>query len=159
MISSRHALAAALAGVAIIVALSSCGAGSYSRGFNNASSGFGRPARNAEGPWKGTWKSHVNGHSGPLWCIVQPTPDRPGHYDFRYRAGWGILRFGDYTHTTPARLAADGSLRLSGAMKLPGGFGTYQVDGILTREAFDATYRSSADHGIMTLRRPEADER
>jgi hypothetical protein len=141
---------------AIAVALSSC-ANSYNRGFAEASASLTRPAANAEGPWLGTWKSDVNGHTGPLWCIVQPNPDRPGHYDFRYRAGWGVLKFGDYTHTTPAKLATDGSMKLSGEMALPGGFGTYQVEGRLTRDSFTATYRSEGDRGTMTLRRPASD--
>jgi hypothetical protein len=138
---------------AMTVALSSC-ANSYSRGFAEASAALPRPPVNAEGPWLGTWQSEVNGHSGPLWCIVQPTPDRPGDYDFRYRAGWGALKFGDYTHTTPAKLAADGSLNLRGEMDLPGGLGTYQVKGRLTRDSFTATYQSDADRGTMTLKRP-----
>lgn len=138
---------------AMALALSSCG-NSYSRGFAEASAALPRPPVNAEGPWLGTWKSEVNGHTGPLWCIVQPTPDRPGEYDFRYRAGWGVLKFGEYTHTTPAKPAADGSLKLSGEMVLPGGFGTYEVEGSLTRDSFTANYQSKGDRGIMTLKRP-----
>jgi hypothetical protein len=137
------------------LAFSSCGISSYSREFEKASAAMPRPPVNAEGPWQGTWKSDVNGHHGPLWAIVQPNADLPGHYDFRYRAGWGALRFGDYTHTTPARPGRDGSIELSGEMVLPGGFGNYQVEGRLTRDTFKATYRSAADHGTMTLQRPE----
>lgn len=141
---------------AIAVAVSSC-TNSYHRGFAEAAAALPRPPANAEGPWLGTWKSDVNGHTGPLWCIVQPTPDRPGAYDFRYRAGWGVLKFGDYTHTTLAKLAADGSMKLSGEMSLPGGFGNYQVEGRLTRESFSATYRSKGDRGTMTLNRPASE--
>jgi hypothetical protein len=137
----------------VVVALSSC-ASSYNRDFAKATAALPRPPTNAEGPWLGTWKSNVNGHTGPLWCIVQPNPNRPGDYDFRYRAGWGVLKFGDYTHTTPAKLAADGSLKLSGEMVLPGGFGNYQVRGRLTRDSFTATYESEGDRGTMTLERP-----
>lgn len=140
---------------AIAVAVSSC-TNSYHRGFAEAAAALPRPPANAEGPWLGTWKSDVNGHTGPLWCIVQPTPDRPGTYDFRYRAGWGVLKFGDYTHTTPAKLAADGSIQLSGEMSLPGGLGNYQVEGRFTRESFIATYRSKGDNGTMTLKRPSS---
>ena len=151
MTSRLIRLAAALVFAAV---LCSCGAGFYQRGFTQASAALVRPPATAEGPWQGSWKSEVNGHHGPLWCIVRPTPNRPHHYDFRYRAGWGALRFGDYTHTTPARLAGDGSIHLSGAMQLPGGLGNYQVEGRLTRDTFQATFRSAADHGTMTLRRP-----
>jgi hypothetical protein len=140
--------------LAATLALSSCGPNSYTRGFVEASTALPRPPVNAEGPWLGTWKSDVNGHTGPLWCIVKPNPDRPGDYDFRYRAGWGALKFGDYTHTTPAKLADDGSIALSGEMKLPGGFGNYQVEGKLTRETFNAIYQGAGDKGTMKLKRP-----
>jgi hypothetical protein len=132
----------------------SCGFGPYSRDFKESKAKLPRPPVNAEGPWQGTWQSKVNGHHGPLWCMVKTTPERPGHYDFRYRAGWGKFQFGDYTHTIPAKLQQNGSLDLEGSMVLPGGFGTYEVNGTLTRESFTATYRSAADHGTMTLQRP-----
>ena len=140
----------------VAVALSSCGFTPYSNAFREATATHPPPAPNFEGPWIGTWKSKVNGHQGPLWCIVRPTSKQPGHYDFRYRAGWGALQFGDYIHTVPAKIARDGSLPLSGEMVLPGGLGTYQVRGRLTRESFTATYQSKADRGTMTLTRPAA---
>lgn len=143
-------------GCAALCMLSSCGMSSYGQGFKEANQQLERPPVSAAGPWKGTWTSKVNGHHGPLWCIVQPNAEKPGHFDFRYRAGWGAIRFGDYTHTVPASLDQDGSLRLEGSMVLPGGFGTYEVKGKLTRESFTATYQSEADNGTMTLERPPA---
>ena len=138
---------------AAIALLSSC-ANYYNREFADSSATLSRPPANAEGPWLGTWKSDVNGHIGPLWCIVEPSSDRRGNYDFRYRAGWGFLKFGDYTHTVPAKPNADGSMKLSGEMALPVGLGTYKVDGKLTRDTFSATYRSAEDHGTFSLKRP-----
>ena len=134
--------------------LSSCGFSPYSRSFKQATATLSHPAPNSEGPWVGTWKSNVNGHTGPLWCIVSPSPDQPTRYNFRYRAGWGKLQFGDYTHTVTTKPSPAGSLPLAGEMVLPGGFGTYQVKGHLTRDSFTATYHSKADHGTMTLYRP-----
>ena len=64
------------------------------------------------------------------------------------------MKFGDYTHTIPAKLGKDGSLALSGEMELPGGLGTYRVKGKLTRETFSATYHGAGDLGTMSLRRP-----
>jgi hypothetical protein len=139
---------------ALAFALSSCGLSPYSRDFEAELATMARPPLTSEGPWLGSWQSDVNGHHGPLWCMVRPACDRAGYYDFRYRAGWGILRFGDYTHTTLASVTRGGSLALAGSMTLPGGLGTYQVKGRLTRDSFDATYRSAADHGTLTLRRP-----
>ena len=81
-------------------------------------------------------------------------PGKPGTHDFSYRAGWGVLRFGNYTHTTPTTRNRDGSLILNGAMALPAGLGTYKVKGKLTATTFDATYSSKHDSGSFTLRRP-----
>ncbi len=143
-----------LIAVALSLALCSC-ANPYHRGFTEASAALPRPPVNAEGPWLGNWKSEVNGHTGPLWCIVQPSPGKPGKYDFRYRAGWGVLKCGDYTHSVPAKRRKDGSLALSGEMELPSGLGTYRVKGRLTRETFSATYQSAGDRGTISLKRPE----
>ena len=108
------------------------------------------------GPWKGKWKSQWNGHEGPLWCIVTPTPEKPGVYDFRYRAGWGVLEFGNYVHTIPAQKNPDGSYSVKGEMALPKLFGTHSLEGKLDAQAFDASYKSDkGDHGIMILRRPD----
>jgi len=128
----------------------------FQRDFRRAAGGFDAEAATADGPWVGEWRSEVNGHHGPLWCLVSPSEDRPGHHDFRYRAGWGVLQFGDYTHRVPTRRGSGASLVLDDRMELPGGFGTYRVEGTLTPATFDATYRSRGDHGTMTLRRPES---
>lgn len=143
----------------VLILVAGCGlvsCGGYSRNFAQAVEEMPRPPANAEGPWQGSWKSDVNGHTGPLWCVVTPTAGKPGSYDFRYRAGWGVFRFGDYTHTVEAKLAGDGTLRLVGAMELPGGMGVYQVDGRLTKDKFEATFQSKGDRGKMTLIRPGA---
>jgi hypothetical protein len=138
--------------LAAFCGLVSCGG--YSRDFARAVEEMPRPPANAEGPWLGSWKSDVNGHTGPLWCVVTPNAAKPGSFDFRYRAGWGMLKFGDYIHTVEAKMAADGSIRLVGEMELPGGMGVYQVDGRLTKETFEATFQSKGDRGTMTLKRP-----
>ena len=108
------------------------------------------------GPWKGRWLSKHNGHEGPLWCMVSETPDRPGFYDFRYRAGWGVFQFGDYTHTVEAEKTPEGHLLVKGDMELPKFVGTYSLDGKVTSKDFKAAYTSTTgDHGDMTLARPE----
>jgi hypothetical protein len=127
----------------------------YSADFAAAVDAAEVPRTKPTGPWKGRWLSKHNGHEGPLWCLVFPTPDTPGSYDFRYRAGWGMIHFGDYTHTTPLQVQADGSFTLRSAMKLPGDLGTYQVDGSLTPTTFIARYTAdTGDHGTMSLKRP-----
>jgi hypothetical protein len=80
----------------------------------------------------------------------------PGHYEFRYRAGWGTLQFGDYIHRVEAKADPKGPVPFEGKMDLPGGVGVHEVAGRLTPSTFDARYRSDrGDRGTMILRRPE----
>jgi hypothetical protein len=96
-------------------------------------------------------------HEGPLWCIVTETPGQPDTYDFRYRAGWGILQFGNYVHTLKVDKTPEGALRVKGDMVLPKLVGTHALNGTVTDTTFDAAYTSTkGDHGSMTLRRPPA---
>ena len=135
------------------VLLASC-ASRYERDFRAAVASAPDRPTTVEGPWVGQWKSEMNGHEGPLWCVVSQS--EPGTYDFRYRAGWGKLQFGDYVHRVEAKPAADRSLDYQGKMDLPGGVGVHEVDGRLTPTTFDARFRSErGDRGTMVLRRPE----
>ncbi|MBN8458524.1 MAG: hypothetical protein J0M04_11870 [Verrucomicrobia bacterium] len=136
------------------ILLASCG-GLYVREFERTVTATKVPAANACGPWKGAWKSEVNGHTGPLWCLIRPDDDQADRFHFRYRAGWGWFRFGDYDHAVEGRMDAKGTLRLRGGMELPGGLGVYHVDGAVTRSAFVAKYQSAHDRGSIILSRPE----
>ena len=131
--------------------LASCS--SYQKDFRSAAKTY-QPKPSPTGPWKGTWKSEVNGHHGPLWCLVSHDQSAPQTWHFRYRAGWGVLQFGDYTHSIPAKLKRDGALPVSGKMTLPKNFGTYAVKGTLTEDRFDLRYKGNGDKGTMTLTRP-----
>ena len=136
-----------------LLALSSCS--TYQADFAQAVAAAEVPANSPAGPWEGRWKSSFNGHEGPLWCIITPTPDQPGSYDFRYRAGWGALKFGDYTTTVKPEGTAT-SWTVTDTMDLPGGFGTYSIKGAVTPKTFSASFKSDGgDHGTMTLTRPE----
>lgn len=134
--------------------LASCVPGTYTRDFVKETAAQAKVPTSVEGAWLGEWKSEVNGHEGPLWCIVHPSEEKAGHYDFRYRAGWGLVHFGDYTHSTAAAPDAQGNMPLEGEMELPAGLGTYAVKGRLTATTFRATYKSKGDQGTMTLKRP-----
>lgn len=126
---------------------------SYPRDFRAAASAV--PSESALGAWKGHWISESNGHRGPLWCIVSATPGQPGSTDFRYRAGWGVLQFGDYVHRVDVTPGPDGIIELDHAMELPGGFGRYRIEGQVTPEAFRARFQSDrGDRGVMELERP-----
>lgn len=107
------------------------------------------------GPWVGEWNSDWNGHEGPLWCVVTESEKEAGAYDFRYRAGWGIFKFGNYVHTVKVDKTPEGHFLLKGNMELPRLVGNHSVDGTLTKDAFTAKYKSNkGDHGTMTLKRP-----
>jgi hypothetical protein len=130
--------------------LTSCGS-SYHSAFQKAK----QAPHSVEGPWKGSWKSEINGHHGPLWCIVSQNKKEPALWNFRYRAGWGVLQFGDYLHQVPTKLEPNGSLPLEAKMKLPKNFGTYSVKGQLTPEEFKVRYYGQGDKGTMILSRPK----
>jgi hypothetical protein len=142
----------------LLVSFSLVSCSKYSGDFQTAAKNFKPKAvpANASGPWKGTWKSEVNGHTGPLWCLVSQDQKNPALWNFRYRAGWGILKFGDYTHQVKTKLTRKGHLPLKGEMTLPKNFGTYKVNGTLTPEKFDIRYEGNGDKGTMTLTRPKA---
>ena len=110
-------------------------------------------ADSVEGPWKGEWKSEMNGHHGPVWCLVSKSPDKKDEWIFRYRAGWGVLQFGDYKHVVEASLK-NNTLPLDASMKLPGDFGTYNVKGSLTPKKFSTRFKGNGDFGTMVLTRP-----
>ncbi|MFT6239762.1 MAG: hypothetical protein ACJAQT_001843 [Akkermansiaceae bacterium] len=136
--------------------LASCS--KYSGDFQTAAKNFKPEAvpLTPAGPWKGTWKSEVNGHTGPLWCLVSQDKKDLTIWNFRYRAGWGILKFGDYNHPVKTKLTGNRKLPLQGEMTLPNNFGTYKVIGTLTPENFKVRYNGNGDKGTMTLTRPKA---
>jgi len=125
----------------------------YQRDFKRAASEF-KQAKSPEGPWKGTWKSEINGHHGPLWCLVSNDDTSPKTWQFRYRAGWGVLQFGDYIHRVDTKLKSNGSLPLDSSMTLPKNFGTYAVNGQITPTQFKVRFEGNGDKGTMTLTRP-----
>ena len=147
--------AACLLVTALAVLTASCGS-VYQRDFRQAVADAKGVYNDPTGPWQGRWTSEPTGHEGPVWCMISEHPGKPDTYDFRYRAGWGLINFGDYVHTTKVSKAPDGSIRLKSSMELPEAFGTYTVDGTVTSKAFDARHSSDkGDRGTMALRRPE----
>ena len=87
------------------------------------------------------------------WCMIKRDESSSGTYNFRYRAGWGLLQFGDYTH--PVRTTQeDGALSLNHSMTLPNNFGTYRVKGQVSPTRFECRFQGNGDKGTMTLQRP-----
>lgn len=126
---------------------------SYQRDFKDATETF-QAGTSPAGPWKGTWKSDVNGHHGPLWCMISKDDQAPQTWHFRYRAGWGALQFGDYKHSIDTTLKPNGILPLDSSMTLPNNFGTYAVKGSITPTRFNVRFTGNGDRGTMFLSRP-----
>ena len=145
-------LLARMAGLGLgLVAFTGCS--QYSRDFRSGVAAWSNSANSATGPWEGEWRSEVNGHHGPLWCLVERMDAE--HHTFRYRAGWGVMSFGDYVHVASTEPDGRGGILFSGEMELPGGFGTYLVDGRVTPRRFAARFRSDrGDRGVMEISRP-----
>ncbi len=142
-------------GILASVFLASCS--SYQGDFRAATKKFketSKPASTLSGPWKGTWKSEANGHHGPLWCMVSQDAKDPSLWNFRYRAGWGIFKFGDYTHQVKTQPTLSGNMPVRGKMTLPNNFGTYAVEGSINRDRFNLRYKGNGDKGTMALTRP-----
>ena len=141
--------------VALLGALALPSCSTYRADFAQAVANAEVPPNSPAGPWEGRWKSAHNGHEGPLWCLITPTPDTPGSYDFRYRAGWGRLQFGDYMTTVKPK-GTGATWTVEDSLDLPGGFGTYSIKGTITPTKFTAAFKADqGDHGKMTLTWPQ----
>lgn len=139
-------------GILAFFLLASCS--SYQHDFAAATKEFQSLSKiTPTGPWEGTWKSEVNGHHGPLWCMITKAEISPDTYNFRYRAGWGVLQFGDYTHPITTK-KKDGTLFLNDSMTLPNNFGTYRVKGQVDPTKFECRFQGNGDKGTMILQRP-----
>jgi hypothetical protein len=105
------------------------------------------------GRWQGKWVSKSNGHSGGLRAIITRVDDHTYRADFdaSYMA---ILRFG-YGMQLNAKRDPDGEIAFEGNENLGSlAGGEYQYNGTADGTTFDATYKSSADHGTFQMTRP-----
>ena len=110
------------------------------------------PSNSIEGPWSGDWRSDVNGHHGPLRCVVTKTSDSTyrAHFRAHYRK---IIRF-----TYVAMLngqETNGVVTLRGEAdlgKLAGGI--YKYEGNVTPTDFHSSYANKYDHGAYQMTRP-----
>jgi hypothetical protein len=110
------------------------------------------PTNDLAGPWKGTWLSEKDGHTGELRCLV--TKAEANNYQFRFKAVfWKIFRY-SYTVQMPVtktgeeyKFAGDENLGwLAG--------GVYTYNGKITGTNFSSTYKCKYDNGTFQLTRP-----
>ncbi len=109
--------------------------------------------------WEGRWTSHKHQTpSGPaggrLRAVIEPAPE--GKLTAHFHANWQIFS-SDYTMTLNPKGASPrrGSGRdFVGTHELPKMFGgTYRYEAQIVGDDFQASYDSSYDTGIFTLRR------
>jgi hypothetical protein len=105
----------------------------------------------AAGVWTGCWESCENGHTGSLRANITQIDD--AHYCARFRGTFfKVLPF-SYEVIMKADRQGD-AVVLEGAEDLGPLFGgVYTVHATVTGNEFHATYTSSQDHGLFTMRR------
>lgn len=141
--------------VALCVVLASLGCSSYSRDYQAAMAQPRTPG-SIDGAWQGTWTSAA-GHHGALRCIVaaapaaQPSPQVT--YTARFKATFWKVFSGEYTATLSGMREGDVT-HLSGDHDLGLFLGRYHYEATVTPDRFDATYRTTGDHGEFHLTRP-----
>ena len=137
-----------------IVGLSSCSVG-FNREWSKAKAlAASHPPKDMSGPWVGTWRSDVNGHSGELRCIVTPLAGSEGKERFHYHATFMKILSATYDVTHVVKPGKEG-FAFSGDQKLTGaGGGLYHYEGKATPETFHATFRNEKNHGVFEMKRP-----
>jgi len=144
-------------GLTAVLSLSSCS--SFHREWKQALQTQPAVPVTPSGAWVGTWKSTGTGHTGELRAVLGKMPAaRSGVVPFHYHARWGrVLRAPFLTQQPTMRLAQPGHYLSEGAWELPAwAGGAYRYRFHATPSRLDGTYRSAADHGTLTLRRPLA---
>lgn len=144
------------------LALANC-ASSFNREFKRINDQESRHDRHyIAGPWRGSWRSEVNGHHGKLRCLVldpnllaSMKPHVPGLFRFRYHATYLGLFSATYDVSHTVRRTKTGC-EFSGDQILKGiGGGLYHYEGRVVNGTFRATYRSARDHGVFEMNRPD----
>jgi hypothetical protein len=110
------------------------------------------PSTGIEGPWEGTWRSEVTGHSGRLRCLI--VRDGGAQYTARFRASY--LRWLRFGYTLTLQVQAQSNLySFVGEASLPKwAGGRYLYSGHATATNFLSTYQCARDHGVLELHRP-----
>ena len=140
----------------LLLVLAGCGS-TFDRDWESSlSAPAGGSARGGlDGCWEGTWRSEVNGHEGGLRCIITAKEDRG--FDARYFASytWCIFPF-TFEYTVPMTAERDGrAWKFRGSAELGCWIagGLYEYEGRVEGDEYAATYRSSDDRGVFTMKR------
>lgn len=109
-----------------------------------------RSANGVEGRWRGEWRSEVNGHHGPIDCVLAAS----GEYLIAasFHAEYSKVLRVCYTVQLQAERVGDG-FRLRGEAdlgRLAGG--VYSYEGELSTMQLLCRYRCRYDHGMFDLK-------
>lgn len=106
------------------------------------------------GPWKGTWESGMNEHTGDLRCLVTPADGEEEGYEFQYHATWGSFFQGGFLAFYEVNPDGKGGFLVSGSKDL-GLFGGFDHEGRIEGNRFESTFTSEkGDHGTFEMERP-----
>jgi hypothetical protein len=138
-----------LATLTLLFALTGCS--SYNSEFKQLAVAP-TPPDTIEGAWEGQWQSNA-GHGGDRLRAIL-TKNGPDTYFARFRAKyWGLF---EADQETLLRVTGTNPVRATGESDL--GYlkgGTYRYEATITPEKFDATYKSTEDHGVFVMERPK----
>ena len=133
-----------------------CAGVGFERDWKTAVSDYhdGKIRDEVSGPWQGAWKTKTNGHEGDLRCLVSQS-ERPGNYDFRYRATFFKVLRGGYQVNYDVKKSG-GGYDVEGGEDL-GLFGKFHHTGRIEGGKFNAKYSNQkGDAGGFEMTRPEA---
>lgn len=135
--------------LAATLALTTCGGGGFNREWTAA---LKAPAADTlAGAWEGSWLSNHNGHNGRLRAIIGPA-DATGKRTVRYHATWAKVVSGGFTSEHTFLPTGAKNYRFSGKQSL-GKWGTFNYDGTVQADSFQATYKAGGDHGTFTMKK------
>lgn len=131
----------------VVILLPSCGS-DFRAAWKKAPASTG-----VEGKWAGTWLSEANGHHGKLRCVVGRSQEAQSR-EFFYHATWKSILSGSYKAMHNVQRQKDGTYTFKGEHKMPDwAGGLYHYTGTIKGDDFNASYKSSMDHGTYTMKR------
>lgn len=113
----------------------------------------GKSSAKSTGRWAGEWKSEVNGHHGPLRCLLESVDGEADRYLARFHAGYDLGLTFEYSVSLTAFPAGDRIL-VAGEENL--GWlagGLYRYEGALDADTFACTYAAESDRGTFRMSR------
>jgi hypothetical protein len=145
----RLSLLALFALLALPLILAGCASPKFASDWRHA---LKTPPTGIEGAWEGTWLSENTGHQGKLRCLVSSQPHMPHTFNFQYWASWATVLSGSFEVSYFVKPDGD-TYSVTGESDL-GPFGVFSHQGHISKDHFQATFRSGEDQGVFEMTRP-----